>query len=272
METEEALETGYGDATPGGDNLLNDYSRGEAEAWSSLARARGDRVDDDRELAMTLADGGSPSPFGNVVVMRRPLDRDEWDTAARRMHDFFGDRPGGTFLVFSAWPTPDLRPLDFGRIGHPPVMFRPAGPAAVPEIDGFVVRAVDDAAGAEAWEHVMVHGYPVGELQPFTPGCLLPERALVERRWRHLVGYLDGTPVATGSAFVGPEHVHVEFISALADARGRGIGYAMTAATSNVEASRPAMLIASDLGKPTYDRLGYLTLSRFTLWAGHRRT
>jgi hypothetical protein len=32
------------------------------------------------------------------------------------------------------------------------------------------------------------------------------------------------------------------------------------------------MLIASDAGKATYDRMGYQTLSRFTLWAGHRRS
>jgi hypothetical protein len=33
----------------------------------------------------------------------------------------------------------------------------------------------------------------------------------------------------------------------------------------------PAMLISSDLGRGVYDRLGYLPLLRFTLWAGHRR-
>jgi hypothetical protein len=31
------------------------------------------------------------------------------------------------------------------------------------------------------------------------------------------------------------------------------------------------MLIASDLGRPIYDRLNYLTISRHTLWLGHRQ-
>jgi hypothetical protein len=30
------------------------------------------------------------------------------------------------------------------------------------------------------------------------------------------------------------------------------------------------MLIASDLGRPTYARMGFLTLTRFTLWLGSR--
>jgi hypothetical protein len=271
METEEVLETGYGDATPNGDNLLNDFARGEAEAFGALARARGDRVEDDADFQMLLADGNLPTPFGNVVAPRRPFTADEWPAAAERMHRFFAGEPGGPFIVFSALPTPDLRTLDFGRVGHPPLMFRPATPLAVPAIDDFSIRTVDSGASARDWEYVMVHGYPVPELQPFAAGQFLPERALNTPGWRHRVGYLGDTPVATGSAFVHDAYVHVEFISALAEARGRGIGYAMTAAATATRAELPAMLIASDLGQPIYDRLGYLTMARYTLWAGHRR-
>jgi hypothetical protein len=34
--------------------------------------------------------------------------------------------------------------------------------------------------------------------------------------------------------------------------------------------ARPAMLIASDLGQPVYERMGYVRLTRFTLWVGSR--
>ena len=34
--------------------------------------------------------------------------------------------------------------------------------------------------------------------------------------------------------------------------------------------TRPAMLIASDLGQPVYARMGYLRVTRFTLWVGSR--
>jgi hypothetical protein len=36
------------------------------------------------------------------------------------------------------------------------------------------------------------------------------------------------------------------------------------------DADAPSMLIASDLGRPTYERMGYLPMARFTLWAGSR--
>ncbi|MDT4977821.1 MAG: hypothetical protein QOG98_3579, partial [Pseudonocardiales bacterium] len=33
-----------------------------------------------------------------------------------------------------------------------------------------------------------------------------------------------------------------------------------------VDASLPAVLFASDSGRPVYERLGYLPVSRWTLW------
>jgi ribosomal protein S18 acetylase RimI-like enzyme len=269
VETDEALETGYGRGAPSGDNLCNDYAQGMATSFAALAEARGDRWEDD-EVAM-LADSGTGSLFGNAVVLRRPVDPAEWPALADRLHAFYAGRPGGAFLVFSAWPTPDLRDLDFGRVGHPPLMLRAPGPVADEPVAGLEVGEVADAATAEAWERTLVHGYPEPGLQPYVPGCLLPERVLSAPGWRHWVGYLDGEAVATSSAYVGPHHVDVEFISTMPEARGRGVGRAVTVAATQASPELPAMLISSDLGNAVYRRLGYVPLLRFTLWAGHRR-
>jgi hypothetical protein len=270
METTEQLETGYGATTPAGDNLHNDFAQGEAEAFGALARARGDRIGEFEEFGLVLTDSGSPTPFGNVAVLRRPLHDSEWAGAARVMQHFYAHHDGGPFMLFSAWPTADLHTYGYGLVGHPPMMFRPPAPHDVAPIDGFEIRTVDDAATAREWEEAIVHGYPVPELQPFTPGCFLPEAALAAKGWTHFVGYLDNRPVATGSAFSDAQHVHVEFVSTLDAARGRGVGRAITAAATLVEPTLPAMLIASDLGRPVYDRLGYRPLLRYTLWIGHR--
>lgn len=274
METDEELATGYGPSSPAGDNLCNDYSEGLVAGYTALAEARGDVVLVDDELALT--DGGSPSPFVNMAVVRRPLTAEEWRPAVERMHAFYAGRPGGPFLVFSAWPTPDLVPSDFGRIGHPPLMFRPAPPipaAPIPAapIPGFEIRPVTDAGTARDWEATLVEGFPLAELAAAGPGCVLPPGAVHAGPWRHWVGYLDGRPVATSSANVGPHHVDVEFVSTLEAARGKGIGRAITSAATNAETDRPALLIASDMGQPVYERMGYIRLLRFTLWAGHRR-
>jgi GNAT superfamily N-acetyltransferase len=271
VETDEPLETGYGEATPPGDNVCNDFVRGLADAYSALARARGHRVLHDGEFGLCLTDGSSPSLFANMAVLRRPLSDADWRRAAERMHAFYGERPGGSFLLFSAWPTPDLIELDFGRIGHPPLMLRPPAPLHIDHIEGLEIRSVKDARGAEDWERALVDGFPEQALQPFSARCFLPEGALKAEGWTYWVAYLDGRPAGTASAHMNPGFVHVEFISTVESARGRGIGRALTATATAAETELPAMLLASDLGRPVYERLGYRALLRFTFWAGHRR-
>jgi hypothetical protein len=270
VETDEVLETGYGRGAPAGDNLHNDYAQAEANAYAALGHARGDAVADDERFGLMLSDSGSPTPFGNIAVLRRPLRDREWEDAAHAMHEFYAARAGGPFMLFSAWPTPTLHDLGFGLVGHPPLMFRPPGPISGASPEGLEIRAVKDDVALGDWERVMVEGYPVPELQPYTPGGIVGRGFLGAAGWHHYVGYLDGEPVATGSAFVGDSLVHVEFISALESARGRGVGRAITAAATLSAPELPAMLISSDLGRPVYDGLGYRALLRYTLWAGHR--
>ena len=222
METDEVLSTGAGAATPPGDNLCNDYAQGLADAFGSLAAARGDRVAHDDTAA--LSDAGSPSMFGNVAVIRRPVDESAWPALAAQMLALSSGRPGGSFLVFSAWPTPDLRELDFGGS----VIRRSCSVRRVPlhdePIDDFEIRPVTDATTARGWEHALVHGYPEAGVAAVR-GRMLPPRARPRApRWRHWVGYLAGEAVGTASALVGDHHVDVEFISTLESARGRGIG------------------------------------------------
>ena len=269
------LETGCGVGAPAGDNRCNDYAQGLALAYARVAEARGEAVvyaDD-----AVLVDGASPTLFCNGAFVRRPLSEAGWAALVERCTLFFGERPGGPFLIWSAWPTPDLSPATLPNsplalVGHPPLMFRPPGPAAVEPIAGFHIRPVADAASAEDWERVMAYGFPIPELQadPFPAGTFLPPAAVGTTGWRYWVGYLDGEPVATAAAWVTDHHVDVESIATLPAARGRGIGRAMTATATLAAPDRPAMLIASDLGRPVYERLGYTALLRFTMWEGSR--
>jgi hypothetical protein len=71
-------------------------------------------------------------------------------------------------------------------------------------------------------------------------------------------------------AHLGASMSHVEYVTATQTVRGRGYGEAMTWPATLADADAPSMLIASDLGRPTYERMGYLPMARFTLWAGSR--
>src|SRR5262249_8553047 len=150
-------------------------------------------------------------------------------------------------------------------IGHPPLMLRPVGGEAPPLPEGLEigpVRAVDDL---DQFTTTLVEAFPVPELESLPLGGDGPARLGVDG-WHMGVGRIDGRPVATAAAWVRGGVVGVEWISARPETRGVGVGAAVTWAATMSDPTRPAMLIASDLGQPVYARMGYLRLTRFTLW------
>jgi hypothetical protein len=181
----------------------------------------------------------------------------------------FYDAGEGPFLVDSAWPTPDLRPHGFMLMGHPPLMVRAANtplPAAPSELR---IVTVTDATAADL-ERTLIDGYPAPMLQPFEQVRMFTPAALSAAGWKHFVGYVDDRPVAAGSSSVGDRLLRVENIATLDEVRGRGYGLAITAATIAVDLTKTAALVASDLGRPIYERLGFVAISRSTYWLGTR--
>jgi GNAT superfamily N-acetyltransferase len=264
----EVLENGYHPHTPAGDNLLLDYARGEAAAFAATVGAGGGRLARDEDLGVQLCDLGVPSPFGNVALLERPSTDRSTPELAAVLDAFFGPSAGGPYLVFSAWPL-DLAGHGFAPVGHPPLMLRPPGGAA-PIVDGLRIEAVTDADQLAAFEQTLVEAYPAPEMQPWVRGAMF-DPAMLATDWRLFVGYEGDTPVATAGAFVTPSVTVVELVSTRPEARGKGYGTAITAAATLVEPANPSMLIASDLGRSTYDRLGYVPLLRYSLWLGTRR-
>lgn len=266
----EELETGFGRATPAGDNLLLDYARAEADAFAAIGRARRARESVEGHLGLHMCDLGLPTPFGNTVHLTRPVAPEEAEAFSAATTRFFAGRDGGPYMVFSPWPTADLTPLGFSRVGHPPFMVRP--PAEWeddPGIPDLEVVQVGDEAGLESFERVLVEAFPIAEMQPVSPREYLAPGVL-NSAWRFLVGYRDGEAVATSATFVGQGVNVVEFVSVRPECRGRGFGAAITAAATRAEPELPAALISSDDGNEVYRRLGYLPLLRYTLWLGHR--
>jgi GNAT superfamily N-acetyltransferase len=261
------LENGYGAATRAGDNLLNDFVQESAAAYAGFGVARGDRVERVANV-VTLIDASPSLPFTNRAILERPIDDDR--AVLDRIKSFYDDGPATPFLLDSAWPTPDLGPLGFTRVGHPPLMLRPEStpfPSSPPELR---IVAVDDERRAFDFEHVLVYGYPVPQLQPMTEVTVMTTKSLEAAGWKHFVGYVDDEAVACGSGFVGDRLVHIDNIATLEPVRGRGYGVALTAAAAQADASKPTTLIASDLGRPVYERIGFVALLRYTYWLGYR--
>ncbi len=267
MADEEVLNSGYGTGTPPGDNLVNDFQQETAASYLELARARGDRIDVSRaDLVMT--DSESALPFWNRAMLLEPIVDPEPIAAA--LKTFYGGRAGGPYLFDSAWPTPDLRAHGCTLMGHPPLMLR-AAIAALPQTPpGLQIVEVNDETQAADFERTLVYGYPAPQFQPFQGVQLFTPKTFDARGWRHFVGYADNRAVAAGSCFVGDRLLRVENIATLADVRGRGFGVAITAATIRADLSKPAVLVASDLGRPIYEKLGFRAMARVSYWIGNR--
>jgi Acetyltransferase (GNAT) domain len=268
MADEEAsLESGYGPATPSGDNLVNDFQQETAASYLELARARGDRLDDSG-ASLALTDASTPLPFWNRAVLREPIT--EAEPTATTIRSFYGARGEGPYLFDSAWPTPDFRAYGCILMGHPPLMLRAADaplPAPPPELRIVEIRG---SANAEAFERTLVDGYPAPQFQPFAGVRLFTPNTFAAKGWHHFVGFVGDRPVAAGSSYVGEQLVRVENIATLDDVRGRGYGAAITAATIAADVSKPATLVASDLGRPVYEKLGFRAVARVTYWLGMR--
>ncbi|GAA2155558.1 acetyltransferase (GNAT) family protein [Humibacillus xanthopallidus] len=77
----------------------------------------------------------------------------------------------------------------------------------------------------------------------------------------HALARLDGVAVGVGSVFVTGRTAGIYNIATVESARRRGIGYAVTATLMNIARERgctEAVLMASVMGRPTYERLGFV--------------
>ena len=252
---------------PADDNLI----KAAIFAYADLMEAMGTGLGwptrrTDRFVAV---DGGSAFPFQNCAVPLRPFTHEELPDLLDEIEAFYRGRSGGPFLLYCGFTVPDLSSRGWSLMGHPPLMLRPAGGAAPAVPDGLEIVRVTNVDELEAFGTTLQEAFPVPELAGapyggYGPGLLdVPD-------WHMWLGRIDGRPVATAAAHVHGGIVDVEWISNRPESRGRGVGAALTWAATMADPTLPAMLIASDLGRPVYERMGYLRLTRFTLWIGPR--
>lgn len=203
---------------------------------------------------------GDRGPFTNMVFLLRPLT-----DPASVIGEVDSLIPSHVpYALINPWPG-DLSAYGLTLIGHPPLMIRfPApGPSGTPA--GVEVREVRDTDQLRVAERVLVEGYPMPSLQPLTPGDLFGA-AILDGPTRVWLGYDEDEPVAVAAAHHHAGMTLVEYVAALPAARGRGIGAAVTWAATLSEPDCPAALIASDDGRPVYERMGYRAIERWTAW------
>lgn len=255
------LEDGWQPDTPADDTLLRQFFHNQADMNQAVALALGGRSKEVR--GAHLADAGSPIPYLNQALVARAATTAH-DPVFDEVEAFF-DASGSPATLLSVWPTPDLTARGWVLYGHPVLVVRAPSDDPQPLPPGVDIAVVSDAEGLATVERIMIEGYPLPVPEGTAPGAILPapilDTGLVVR-----IGYLDGKPVATGSAFLGHGLVNLVDAATLPAARRRGVWQSIVQARVADAPHWPAVAFTSDLSRPGFLRMGFLPITRLTLW------
>lgn len=249
---------------PASTTLLDLAVANQADRVATFARkgGRGVLVDDDLVVGW-MADRGMF--FNQAFVLGTPDSAAEWAAIADRVAATV-PAPAPAIVISPYVSADPLGELGFVHVGEPPLMARPAGAdPAPPPTPGLEIREVVDEVGLEVFERTLVDGYPCPDVQPYRWGGFL-SGALLGGATRYWLGVVAGRPVATALSHTAHGVTGIECVATLADARGAGYGYAVTWAATTADPALPAVLYASDLGRPVYERMGYSVIKRWSLW------
>ncbi len=212
------------------------------------------------------ADSGLPTRMFNRVTVLRRLDPAAAPELAERIVRFFLDHPdGGPYLVNDPWATLDLEPYGFRRWITLPFMVR--APGGTPgSRSGLEIRAVRSKSEMDMFVRALVEGFGISELTNLPSSRIMDERVLADGAMRCWIAFADGQPVGTSVAYVSDGIVGVYLVSVLPSARRRGLGEALTWHATLADSASPSTLQASELGRPVYERMGYVTALECATW------
>lgn len=167
--------------------------------------------------------------------MEPPLARSDWEPLLSQYGFGFSDDTPGMAA--------DLRALN-----------EPAQ-----KVNGLEVRVVADDESLRAWAHIFIIGYGLpSDWEPVVYQLAL--RLGLGFPIRNYLGYWNGEPVATSCLFFSAGVAGIYSVSTLPEARGKGIGTAITLQPllkAREMGYRIGILQSSEMGYNVYKRLGF---------------
>jgi GNAT superfamily N-acetyltransferase len=248
-----------------------------AEFLLALGRAAGSEERNDTSIHWTI--GGSPIDYHNCVV-RANLAPDKADQAIEavlarlRVHHVAGSWHLG----------PSMRPANLGArllahaftdAGTEPGMAVDLGALdeALPTPAGLAIERVQDDQTLTMWTDTLGQGFGQGPREAEWVGAMYRRIGLDDTvPWRHYLGSLDRTPVATASLFLGAGVAGIYFVFTIDSARRQGIGAAITLAAlrdARQLGYRIGVLGASNMGYAVYQRLGFREYCTIGIYEWH---
>jgi GNAT superfamily N-acetyltransferase len=213
------------------------------------------------------SDLGSPitSPVNGAVLLR-PLGPEDLPGLLADLGRLFSG-PGGGWVLWDPWAAVDLTPQGF-RGAPVPCLLRPAGGDAPGRPPGLDVVEVADERGLDDMTAVIVEGFGFPDAA-VDHSWTLP--AFGRPDFRAWVGYVHGRAVSTATAYRDDDVVGVYAVATRPAARGQGYGEALSWVATLSAPELPAVLQASPMGRPVYERMGYRVIGTFTEWRTRRR-
>ena len=223
--------------------------------------------------AVTMCASPNGTSFHNMAMVRDALDVDVLLDGVR---DFYV-RPGRVFSIWTrAHADADLegalQTRGFMQLVAMPGMALLSDPGTRCEPAGLTVRPAADDQGRRDYLAVTAEAYATFQ----QPEALAEDTfaALESVHAPHLqgfVGYVQGTPVAAAAVYVTHGVAGIGWVGTLSGHRGHRYAEAVTWAAVREGFRRGATLAslqASPLGRPVYERMGFVTPTEYRVWVG----
>lgn len=192
-----------------------------------------------------------------------------------RAKDFF-DARGRGFSVWIRVDQPEDQDLTtaaseagFQHVYEMPEMVL-GSPVEEPHLpDGAELRQLSEVGQADDYWKVAAASYTSIGFPPEVFGGYSNHAGLLAENVVAYVAYLDDEPVSIAMTIVSHGVAGIYWVGSLEQARGKGLGHAVTAAATNAGfklGAEVASLQASPMGKPIYEAMGYETLFDYRLF------
>jgi hypothetical protein len=135
--------------------------------------------------------------------------------------------------------------------------------------DGAELRQLSEAEQADVYWKVAAASYTSIGFPPEVFGGYSNHDGLMAENVAAFIAYLDGEPVSIAMTIVSHGVAGIYWVGSLEQARGKGLGRAVTTAATNAGfklGAEAASLQASPMGKPIYEAMGYETLFDYRLF------
>lgn len=217
--------------------------------------------------------GRSPHPVVSNAAFRADdgLDPAEFLAGART---FFGARGRGFAVWARAGAAEDRDLIDAAeaaslrQVYEMPEMVLERRAEERPLPDGAELRQVASAADADAYWQVAAAAYASIGFPPEAFAFYEDHGGLIADGTAAFLAHLDGRPAGIAMTIVNHGIAGIYWVGSTEEARGRGLGWAMTAAAVNAGFDRGAAvasLQASPMGESLYRAMGFETIYDYRL-------